>query len=154
MLVIQLSLISMKTNRVAPEWGCNHFGAIPFFSMRTMLQESWQGWLCVDAWCEWVLLLLRNGYGLFTLHGNGTRTSTGNGKQDYIVQKCSHWFEERNQDPLFPIVLVPFPVPVPVPLPCSVNKPSLHYILTSVFNILTTNQFFVNESFSVQTWLC
>ena len=30
---------------------------------------------------------------------------------------------ERNQDPLFPIMLVQFPVPVLVPFPSSVNKP-------------------------------
>ena len=29
----------------------------------------------------------------------------------------------RYQDPLFPIVQVPFPVPPKVPVPCSVNKP-------------------------------
>ena len=30
---------------------------------------------------------------------------------------------ERNQDPLFSIVLVQFPVAVRVPFPCSVNQP-------------------------------
>ena len=28
----------------------------------------------------------------------------------------------KNQDPLFPIVPVPFPVPIPVPFPCRVNE--------------------------------
>ena len=31
--------------------------------------------------------------------------------------------QDKNQDPMFPIVLVQFPLPVPVP--CSVNKPLL-----------------------------
>ena len=30
---------------------------------------------------------------------------------------------DKDQDPLFPIVLVPFPVPVLLSVPCSVNKP-------------------------------
>ena len=66
-------------------------------------------------------------FGLFTLHQNGTGTGTGNGKRingfQYIMQKCSHWSRDRdkNQDPLLPIVLVPFPVPVPF----SVTEPLL-----------------------------
>ena len=35
---------------------------------------------------------------------------------------------EKNQDPLFPIMLVPFPVPVPVPVPCTVTEPSVLFL--------------------------
>ena len=45
-----------------------------------------------------------------------------------MLRYCTEMFtlvrgKERNQDQLFPIVLVLFPVPVPVLFLCSVNKP-------------------------------
>ena len=56
------------------------------------------------------------------LHRNGTET--GNGINEFLrsVQKCS-LVRPLSEDPLFPIVSVPFPVLPLVPVSCSVNKP-------------------------------
>ena len=56
-------------------------------------------------------------------------TGTGQGERDWdqwVLTYCAEMFtlvrdRERNQDPLFTIVLFQFPVAVPIPLPCSVS---------------------------------
>ena len=61
---------------------------------------------------------------LITLHGNGTRTSTGTRwKVQYAVKMFTLIQDrDRDQDLLFPIVPVSFPLPLPVP--CCVTVPS------------------------------
>ena len=47
----------------------------------------------------------------------------------WVLIYCAEMFtvvRDRDQDPLFPIVPVPFPVPFFVPVPCSVNEPWLN----------------------------
>ena len=66
-------------------------------------------------------------YGISTLHKTGT--GIGTKWKVYSVVPCGNVHtglrQGRDQDPLFPIVSVPFHVLVPVLFPCSVNKPLL-----------------------------
>ena len=61
--------------------------------------------------------------------GQGTRQEQCVSVLCYVLYTL-HMDRNRNMEPLFPILLVPFPVPVPVPfpVPCSVYESLLSVI--------------------------
>ena len=63
-------------------------------------------------------------HGTFTLHGTETETKTQTKwkAQFHVEMSRSVQDRDRDQDPLFPIVPIPFPVAVLVPSLCGVNE--------------------------------
>ena len=82
--------------------------------------------------------------GLFTMHGNGTRTGTGKrpgAMGPNILYRNIHTGLRQGKEPesIVSIVLLKFPVPVPVTFPCSVNKPSrMYHFLSSLYMLVLT----------------
>ena len=82
-------------------------------------------------WRIYIALLesIKRIYGLFTLHGTGTREWDQHNRRQWVrflsLSQCS--VKSRHNIYRNPLILVPSPVSVPVPVPCSVTAPLFMY---------------------------
>ena len=92
------SRVRTKTNATSLRVQCEQtfYDCANTYFWKTKLELKISVWLLGvlqgSLWHIDIRSMIRyNSNGLFTLHGNGARTGTGNKTERNVVQKCSHW---------------------------------------------------------------